>query len=145
MQPRSNFNRLLGGLGVFVILLAGCGKSGSLEYVVVSGNVSWRGKPIPRGTISFIPTGQTKGPASAAEIANGHYEVTSRGGVPVGDHRVEILATQGGRSTAEENTSPADTGASQPVQYLPPKYNRRSELQATIGSGEKKITLDFRL
>ncbi len=130
---------------VLCALLLGCGKSGSVEYVVVSGHVSWQGKPISRGTIRFVPRGETKGPTSAAEIVDGKYEVTARGGVPIGEHRVEIVAVSGDRSMAEENSSPADDGAMRSVQYIPPKYNKQSDLKATIESGKKRMSLDYDL
>ncbi|MBN2293031.1 MAG: hypothetical protein JXM70_11435 [Pirellulales bacterium] len=145
MQRLNNVLRLSGGFIVLSALLLGCGKSGSVEYVVVDGDVSWQGKPISRGTIRFVPMGNTKGPASAAEIVDGRYVVESRGGVPVGEHRVEITAMHGGRSAAEENSTPADDGAGRSVQYIPLKYNKHSELKATVESGKERMTLDYDL
>ena len=145
MQRPNSLLRLSCGFIVLSALLLGCGKSGSVEYVVVSGEVSWQGKPVSRGTIRFVPQGETKGPTSAAEIIDGKYEVTARGGVPIGEHRVEIVAVAGGRSMAEENSMPADDGSARLIQYIPAKYNKQSELKAAIESGIKSISLDYDL
>ena len=122
----------------------GCGKSSNLDYVVVSGNVTWQGKPLPKGMIRFIPIAPTKGPTSAAEIVQGRYEVTSRGGVPVGEHRVEITSGQDS-GQAQQMGGPADVGNIQAFQLIPPIYNRQSKLKANIEAETKKMTLDYDL
>ena len=129
-----------------LLLLAGCGRSGGLEMVVVSGTVTYQGKPIEDGDIRFIPTGDTKGPTSGAPIRNGRYEITARGGVPAGIHRVEVFAFRirrgGGALEGGRGRAPGELPKEQ---YLPKKYNDSSELKATIESGRSRISKDFNL
>jgi hypothetical protein len=126
--------------------LLGCRKTGELEMVVVSGTVTYQGKPIEEGEIRLVPTGDTKGPTSASFIRGGHYEIIARGGVPVGTHRVEIHAARSVPGAAPVVDRPGMAPGSLPKeQYLPKKYNDSSELKATIESGRRKITKDFNL
>jgi hypothetical protein len=111
--------------------LCGCGPSGP-ERVVVSGTVTYRGQPIEQGSIRFVPSGSTQGPASGAVIAQGKYDVSAKGGVLVGTHRVEITAVAPRKDPMGRDLA-AMEGAG--AQYLPAKYNRESTLTATIDSG----------
>jgi hypothetical protein len=81
---------------------------------------------------------------AVAYIVDGKYQADSRGGVPVGRVSVQI---EGYRQLP--NGAGADTGSvSQPpqlVQYIPEKYNARSELQLTIEPGSGPITKNFDL
>lgn len=47
---------------------------------------------MPRGFVRFVPIGDTHGPATSARIFDGKYRADNRGGVPLGTHRVEIIA-----------------------------------------------------
>jgi hypothetical protein len=132
--------------GLLLLALAGCGRSGDLEMAAVSGTVTYQGKPIEDGEIRFAPTGDTKGPASAAMIRNGRYEVTARGGVPVGTHRVEVRAFRVIPGAAPLDDRPGVTPGELPKeQYLPPKLNDQSDLRITIDPGHRKMTQDFNL
>ncbi len=53
---------------VSVLLLSGCGDSTS-----VSGNVTYKGKPVESGAITFLPA-DGKGPSSGARIEGGRYQ-----------------------------------------------------------------------
>ena len=130
-----------------VLACAGCGDSSGLKMVEVSGSVTLDGQPLPEGQIRFVPTGETKGPASGAAISEGRYTVTNRGGVPAGTHRVEIRAerpNQQGR-----RAGPYDPGYEPDElireQYLPARYNAASELTATIPDDQRRFELDFAL
>jgi hypothetical protein len=71
---------------VLLPLLLGCG--GALS---VSGTVTYDGKPIADGQISFLPLGG-KGTPAGAPIVGGKYRVDK--GLDVGPHRVEILGNR---------------------------------------------------
>ena len=84
----------------FVILLAlaaplsGCGKDADgLPRVEVSGEVSKNGSPIKEGRVSFIPEGQTKGPATGAGIVNGRFMIPRAIGPVPGSYRVRVEVT----------------------------------------------------
>jgi len=73
------------------LLLAGCSDSG-LKTRTVFGSVSCGGEPVPQGHVRFVPIEGTSGPAGTGTIADGQYRIDARGGVPLGKHRVEIVA-----------------------------------------------------
>jgi hypothetical protein len=115
--------------------------------VAVSGAVMYQGKPIPDGEIRFVPTGDTRGPTSAALVQQGRYEVTARGGVPAGTHRVEVRAfrAMSGSFQASPDLPGAASGQSPKEQYLPKQYNDQSGMTVTIESGQRRLTKDFAL
>src|SRR5688500_11985263 len=78
--------------------LAGCERS-SEPLVVVTGNVLYRRVPLHTGTVVFTPDAARggSGPAAHAEIQkDGGYRLRTSGadGVPVGWHRVTVLAVE---------------------------------------------------
>jgi len=72
------------------LVAAGCGEDPTTTRVV-SGSVTVGGEPVAEGQVRFVPIDGMSGPASLGRIADGHYRIESRGGVPVGTHRVEIV------------------------------------------------------
>ena len=67
-------------LSAALCLFAGCGQSGPARYSV-SGNVSYKGAPIPVGQISFEPdtTRGNEGPGASAVIKDGKYDTADGG------------------------------------------------------------------
>ncbi|RCS47752.1 hypothetical protein DTL42_14645 [Bremerella cremea] len=125
-------------LSLLVLLLiaaVGCGSAGP-EMGDVKGTVTYKGKPLTTGTITFVP--ETDGlPNAFAEIqTDGTYVAQTRdfgNGVPVGKHRVMIIAVK-------------DHGPEAPVEaILPVKYSSDSQsgLKAEVSAGENII--DFPL
>ena len=74
-------------LGCFVV---GC--SGDQHSKVVFGTVQCGGESVALGTVRFVPIETTRGPASTGVVADGQYRIEARGGVPIGKHRVEVVA-----------------------------------------------------
>ncbi|QDU56034.1 hypothetical protein [Aeoliella mucimassa] len=131
---------------LFAALLAtmvGCGRSSDIDKVVLEGTITLDGQGIPNGEIRFFPIEKTQGPVSGGPIKDGHYVAKSRGGVPVGKHRVEIQAYRPGTQSAGSGpgSSKVEGGPAEP--YLPAKYNTNSELTCTVSSDSK--TQDFAL
>jgi hypothetical protein len=124
-----------------VLTASGCGAKDGIERVVVSGNVSFSGKPLEKGQIRFIPTDDSRGPISVENIEGGYYTTEETGGVPVGVHRVEIR----GYDPEVYANAPKGPGSPPVPQLLPKKYNYDSELKATLESGESEKTLDYDL
>ena len=87
-------------------LLAGCGGAGGLDTAQVSGTVTFDGKPLAQGTVSFTPE---KGRGATGQIASdGSYTLTTykKGdGAVVGRHQVAIVAIdrQGATPTTLES------------------------------------------
>ena len=72
-------------------LALGCGANG-LQTVEVHGTVTCDGENVETGLVRFVPIEGTAGPASSGKIEGGQYRIESRGGVPIGKHRVEVDA-----------------------------------------------------
>jgi hypothetical protein len=140
---------LRAGLALFMgaILLSGCGGDRGPERVIVSGTVTYNGKPIS-GTIRFLPTADSAVPMAAASIIDGKYKVDLRGGVPVGTHKIAIDAYRAPAITATPGAVRLPTAGARGVpgeQYLPRRYNLDSTLKITIKPGSQEITKDFAL
>ena len=120
---------------------AGCGSNSGLKRVVVEGRVTFDGEPITNGDVMFYPTEKSPAPTAGGSIKDGKYVASARGGVPVGQRRVEIRAYRKPKSAGNH---PSGEGPAA-EQYLPEKYNIRSELTAVVKNDSKPMTLDFEL
>ena len=121
------------------LAVVGCRQQG-IERAIVYGTISFAGKPMPTGTIHFVPIEGTKTPSAAAQIVDGKYRVDSRGGVPVGTHKIEIeafrplapdspIAIEAARIAKEHPN--LDFPPSR-EQYVPARYNAATELKISI-------------
>lgn len=133
--------------GVLATFLTGCGGDQGPERVVVSGTVTYNGKPIPEGDIRFMPVAASAVPMAGAEIKDGKYKVDGRGGVPVGTYKIEIEAYRVEPSAVKPGETPPPMMArgAPRIRYLPKRYNVDSQLQITIEPGSPEITKDFNL
>jgi len=72
-----SFQQLLGIglLAASTFALAGCGSDGPQRFRV-TGEVTWQGKPVPAGMITFTPDGRkgNSGPQGAAPIRDGRFD-----------------------------------------------------------------------
>jgi hypothetical protein len=132
--------RLSAALALALALAAGCGKDGP-ERAVVRGRVTYQGQPVAHGHIRFLPEEGAIAPPTGAVITDGRYSADAQGGVPVGTHRVEIEAFRAAPKPGDD----VDVNVPPPPQYLPPRFNRASELQLTVPAGGGAITKDFDL
>lgn len=120
----------------------GCGKPSGLDKVVVSGQVTLDGQPISNGEIRFIPSAGTIGPVSGGPIKDGVYTAKGKGGVPLGNHQVEIRAYRANaKSQGQAGVGGNEGGAAQ--QYLDKRYNDQTTLTATIDANTE--TKNFEL
>ncbi len=80
-----------------VLLLAGCGSGGPAQHNV-SGQVTFRGEPVPAGVVRFLPDTAkgNQGPAGYATIEGGRYNTARSGrGTVGGPHHVVISGFDG--------------------------------------------------
>ena len=133
---------------VIVAITGGCGPSGP-ERAVLSGAVTYQGQPVKEGVIRFIPIKGTEGPSWGAHIIDGQYKAAGKGGVPVGTHKVEILAyrtkPQPARSTGPPQSGFELDAPAPREQYVSEKYNTKTELEITIPPGSGKVVKNFDL
>ena len=139
--------QMAGFLVISLMVTGGCGWSGDPNLVKVFGTVTYGDQPLEKGQIRFVPIEGTVGPTSGAEIMNGKYTVTNRGGVPFGTHRVAIRAyrpDEGARPIGE-NVPGYEPGDKPLEQYIPARYNTQSKLTAVVPQGAKRHEANFQL
>lgn len=80
-----------------MILIAGCGGPDPLGRHAVSGTITFRGQPVPKGFVKFIPDTSkgNKGPGGGAPIENGKLHAPANKGVVGGPYLIEIDGSDG--------------------------------------------------
>ncbi len=123
-----------------VIALTGCGQANFCE---VQGQAKVDGKPIESGQIMFVPVDRS-GPLrdAAAEIIEGSFELTASQQVAAGTYSVLITAD---RSTGKKIETDPGSGVfvEEREQFIPEKYNARTELTATLAPGMPPLEFDL--
>ena len=127
------------------LLASGCGGS-SQGLAVVKGKVTYKGKPVPNGTINFLPTNGNKPSASGEIQSDGSYSlktfVSNRPseGAVLGEHQVVIVAMVDQASRLPEERSPL------PPPIVPVKYTSpaTSDLKAQVENKENVIDFDLK-
>jgi hypothetical protein len=116
-----------------VALVAGCG--GGDQTGEVSGIVTYDGKPVESGGITFSPE---KGPTAGGVIKDGKYTAT----VAVGPAKVSITGSKivGEKKAYNTPNSPVGTIS---AESLPAKYNKATQLRYDVQPGAQ--TKDFDL
>lgn len=122
-------------LAAGVAATAGCGGPTAGR---VAGTVTFAGRPVEQGAITFAPA-DGKGATAGGPIEGGKYDVD---GVPPGAVKVTINGTKvvGQKKVYDTPDSPVrDVTA----ELLPAKYNQKSELALVVkpGPNEKDFTL----
>jgi len=105
--------------------LSGCGKTDPYGRLSLSGTVTFRGQPLDKGVIDFLPP-DPQGNGARAMIQDGKYRIPREQGLPPGTYRVLI-------ASPEANTT--DPPAGPPGMKMPPlgkeripaRYNRDSQ------------------
>lgn len=128
------------------LTLTGCfgGSAEHIERAAVSGSVTYDGKPLPEGSIQFVPdvdaTGKpVRGKLAQALIKDGSYSLAAEEGPAVGNNKVLINAI---RNTGKfEESDGQKTEIMQ--QYIPARYNTQTTLKYEVKAGEN--TADFTL
>ena len=121
---------------LFLSLASGCGSSGA----PIEGTVTYDGKPVPAGAISFIAGDAKSGGSGGGAIVNGRYQIPPEVGIKPGTYRIEIRwAKPTGKQFKSESGDMLDVTE----EGLPEKYNTKSELTKEVKSGPNKI--DFEL
>lgn len=125
-----------------LISVVGCADKG-MDKTIVQGIVSYDGAPVANGEIMLYPLEGTIGPASGAAIVDGKYVIEAKGGVPVGNHAVKIVAFTVAPSNEGDMVSMSAGPGTGRQNYIPAKYNEQSELTMSVESSDEAITRDF--
>jgi hypothetical protein len=118
-----------------VLTVAGCGGRTTGE---VSGTVTFDGKPVEAGGITFVPV-DGKSPTTGGVLKDGQYKVLS---VPVGAAKVVINGTKviGKKKLYDSPDSPEMPLA---TELLPDKYNKDTELRFDVNAGQNQKNFDL--
>jgi len=134
-------------------LASGCGSGQPMG--TVTGTVSYEGEPIENGSIVFEVSGAR--PATG-KIVNGQItDVTTDAegdGVPVGNAKIAVFATDAPAETPAETPAATDPGTGGDMSnymgmdaksIIPPHFNdpASSGLSTEIVEGENTVTLDL--
>jgi len=131
-------------VGVMALALPGCGP-GSGGLAVVKGKISYKGKPVPNGTINFLPSDGNK-PSATGEIqSDGSYELKTylsnkpSNGAVIGQHKVVIVAMMDMGNALPEQRTPL------PPPIVPVKYTSPATSDLTANVENKENTINFDL
>jgi hypothetical protein len=111
---------------------AGCGQSGP-KMTEVSGTVKYDGQDVAEGDIAFLPEDKSVG-GEGGKIKNGRYTLK----VKEGKNKVQIFASR----AVPGKKGPM--GEDLVEQYIPEKYNDKTDLAADVGSGKTEHNFDLK-
>ena len=143
MKPRQMCALALSSSLSVLVLIGGCGpKEEHPATVPVHGKITYKGQPVPKGTISFQPdSGQT---ATAEIQSDGTYELATfnpKDGALPGHHKVMIVA-----NTADPNMIPGSSpGYVPPKDIVPRKYGQFETSGLEVDVTKEKSDYDFDL
>jgi hypothetical protein len=95
-NPRSALIPAVITLGILLVTATGCGSRGPARYDI-SGTITFRGKPVPAGSIMFIPTGAAAGeqPVGFCTFREGEFESKVGRSPGTGSYRAVITGCDG--------------------------------------------------
>ena len=147
----AGFRRLFLASLVAQVGLAGCGSGDGLSRHPISGTVTFDGKPLANGFIQFLPSADSATPiAAGAMIEGGNYAIPTEEGLVAGSYQVMISSAGSGKEKASGGGEASGEGAMPGLgplharELIPPKYNTKSELTATV-TDEGPNEFDFNL
>lgn len=129
--------------------LAGCGQAPGPQRVAISGEVLFGTEPLESGRIHFIPIEGTQGPAAVALVTDGVYSFERNNGPVVGTNKIMIESVIDPGFEIDDEVAYAEAVRARkgrpvlPREVIPPEYNTKSNLVATVSLDEP--VLDFEL
>lgn len=127
-------------LAAALLLLATSGCGSGEAYHPISGTVLLNEQPLKKGVITLFPSGP--GTTVGGEIIEGKFSLPRENGPTPGKYRVEIVAFKA--SGKKEFDVDLNSQVDVEVQYLPAKYNTKSELECNVEQGGKN-EFEFKL
>ena len=126
------------GLLTLLLPISGCGSGEA--YHPISGSVLLNEQPLAKGVITLFPSGS--GTTVGGEIVDGKFSLPRDRGPTPGKYRVEIVAFKA--SGKKEFDVDRNAQVDVEVQYLPAKYNTKSELTCQVEQNAKN-DFEFKL
>jgi hypothetical protein len=154
LLPALGSLRGYGGL----VLLAVCAGCSSSSQGTISGKVSYQGKPVPTGTVVFVP--QVQGGSFVAQIRDGQYKLEN---CPVGPAKIAVSSRPANTAPRKGMMSkikpppeiqeklrggtPAEGASSNdaPTVKMPPRFQdpEKSGLSYTVKGGSQVYDIDI--
>jgi hypothetical protein len=125
------------------LIVSACGPGGP-EMAAVSGKVSYNGKPLTKGNVSFVSTDTRRPPASGPIGPDGSYSLQTadgRSGAQLGEYKVAITDIDPDAPNADIPGMPIKTKSDIPKKYADPD---KSELKATVTGGSNSVNFDLK-
>lgn len=131
-------------LAALVLAGTGCGSDGPVKGRV-SGTVSYQGKPLETGTVTFIATDGKNPNATGPITSGGRYTLQTQepgDGAVVGDYKVVISDID----SEQLNTALPGEPVKPPKSAIPKKYldPNESGLTAKVESGSNSVDFDLK-
>ena len=132
-------------LCVAVFFFCGCKKKEDIARSVVKGTVTFDGTPVETGIITFVPVqGETAGAPVQLAIKNGAFssvgDAQDDRGVVTGVNEVRILAV---KKTGKQIKNVMGEMEEEEIQYIPEKYNEKSELTQEVKPGSNEFQFEL--
>lgn len=111
------------------------------ERFALSGQVTFDGRPVDGGSISFIPKAKD-GRVSGGPIIQGRYDVPAEKGATAGSYEVQVHWAQ---DTGKKHWD-VDTFQMQAEfkETMPAKFSSKSELTAEVSPTQKEFNFDLK-
>jgi len=125
-------------LALLFLFAAGCGDN-SPKTAPVKGTVTYKGKPVPQGSIMFQPE---EGAAATAQIKDGQYVLKTfrdADGAVLGTHKVTVISLEDQSNRLPEDRNPLPP-ALVPLDF---SFADKSGLSAVVE--DKQNIIDFHL
>jgi hypothetical protein len=120
-------------------LLVGCSGSGDgLPREPISGTVTFDGRTLANGSISFIPSGVSadgETTPGGGTITNGKFSIERESGLVPGTYNVAIYASERRMGTRPAQVGAAPKASERPKELIPAKFNANTELKTEIKKG----------
>lgn len=140
MSVMKKFSSAVIAAGMLAASLAGCSGGDGLPREPVSGSVDFDGKPLDKGSITFLPAEAELPTQGGADVMAGKYAIPRDQGLVPGKYRV-VITSAGGDSEKSKDTTNGMPGMSAPLpkELLPAQYNTKSTLTAEVKAGDANL------
>ena len=125
-----------------LMLLSGCGETGSNTQVAVKGKITLDGEPLDQGRIVFEPSDPSKGQPAAAVITKGVFDIPEQNGVAVGSNLVRITSNK--PTGKKVKSAMSNDMLDEMAEAIPEQYNMKSTLNQDIVPGENNLTFELK-
>jgi hypothetical protein len=145
-----------------VVVVLGCSSddSGLGSRYKVTGKVTYKGAPLPHGTVTFVPVKPPvpEGRSATGQIKDGYFSLSTTGnndGALPGEYNVAVVAMDIDLASAVDKTQPLQKihegdpahqkALKNAKKLIPDKYglSEKSGLKATVTTGSNDFTFDL--